>query len=197
MPKLDIRDYEIPLKEPFPCFHYDFALYCECLRYVLPMPLPKYLSGISDMLDSYGKQVKKCRPKTFPEGYRVYLVDYRLNILFVALDLSGKIATCFSKYGARGCNLTDYYYGDGEQIGGIFPGEQYDATEMSDFMYQFGFLPVEELASPAALIFEGAEFIERRLLSQYHLCLLMEQFRSKNLIDWKPRIQAAKDQYLY
>lgn len=195
MQKIDILDYELPSKQPLPCFHYDLAVYCDCLKQVIAAPMPLYLRELSELVDAYSRQIKKYRPKTFPEAYRVYLVDYRLNFLFAAYDETGKIATYFSKYGKQAHRLTDAYYGDGELIGDVFPGGTYDITEMLNFTLHYGFLPVEELASPAALVFDHDQLVERRILSQYQLCLLMEKFRSKNLIDWNRLIQTAQERY--
>lgn len=195
MSKIKISDYFLPLKEPLPCFHYDLALYCDCLKQVIAAPMPLYLRELSERVDAYAAQVKKCKPKVFPEPYRVYLVDYRLNFLFAALDETGKIATYFSKYGKSAHKLTDAYYGDGSLIGGFLPGGTYDLPEMLNFTLNYGFLPVEELAAPAALVYDNDQLVERRILSQYQLCLLLEKFRSKNLVDWKRLIQDAKDYY--
>lgn len=195
--KIDICDYELPLKQALPCFHYDLAVYCDCLKQVISVPMPSYLKELSDLVDAYAKQAKKCRPKEFPAAYRVYLVDYRLNFLFAAYDKTGKIATCFSKYGKFAHRLTDAYYGDGELIGDVPPMGTYDAEEMMGFMVHYGFLPVEELAAPAALVYDYDQLVERRILSQYQLCLLMEKFRSKNLIDWKYLIRKEQELYPY
>ena len=116
--KIDIFNYELSSKQTLPCFRYDLAVYCDCLKQVISVPLPPYLEDLSKRLDAYAKQIKRCRPAMFPEAYRVYLVDYRLNFLFAAYDETGEIATYFSKFGTFGHRLTDAYYGDGELIGG-------------------------------------------------------------------------------
>ena len=71
----------------------------------------------------------------------------------------------------------------------------YNFDEMMSFMYNYGFLPVEELAAPAALVYEQDRLVERRILSQYQLCLLMEKFREENLVDWVRLIQDAQEDY--
>lgn len=193
--KIDIFNYELSTKQPLPCFRYDLAVYCDCLKQVISAPLPPYLEELSKQLDAYAKQIKRCLPAMFPEAYRVYLVDYRLNFLFAAYDETGEIATYFSKYGKFGRKLTDAYYGDGALIGDVLLTGEYDTEEMIDFMDHYGFLPVEELASPAALVYDREQLVERRILSQYQLCLLMEKFRSKNLIDWTCNVRDAQDLY--
>ena len=194
MNKYDIKDYYVPTKQPLPCLYYDLAVYCDTLKKILSMPLPEYLSELSDRLDSYAKQMKKCKPKEFPKAYRIYIMDYRLNLLFAGLDTTGKVATFFSKYGKFGHCITDSYYGDGSKIGDVLPWTSYNFPEMMSFLVNYGFLPIEELAAPVALVFDGEELSDWRLLSQYQLCLLMERFSTKNLIDWKARIQDAKEQ---
>lgn len=191
----DIYSYTPHLKQPIPCIHYDLALYCDCLKKAITAPLPPYLIEISDFIDNCAKAIKKCKPSEFPEPYRVYLVDYRLNFLFAAFDSTGEISTFFSKYGKKAHRITDAYYGDGSLIGDVMPGETYDLEEMLDFSGRYGFLPVEELAAPSALIYDNDQLVEKRLLSQYQLCLLMEKFSSENLIDWNPRIQDAEELY--
>lgn len=195
--EINIFNYELSTKQSLPCFRYDLAVYCDCLKKVISAPLPPYLGQLSKQLDAYAKQIKRCRPAMFPEAYRVYLVDYRLNFLFAAYDETGEIATCFSKYGRFGHGLTDAYYGDGELIGDVLPTGVYDTREMIDFMNHYGFLPVEELASPAALVFDREYLVERCILSQYQLCLLMEKFRSKNLVDWTCNVRDAQDLYSF
>lgn len=71
----------------------------------------------------------------------------------------------------------------------------YNVEEMLNFMLNYGFLPVEEIAAPAALVYDHDQLVERRILSQYQLCLLMEKFRSKNLVDWNRLIQDAQKLY--
>ncbi len=195
MKEIDIRDYYLPSKQPLPYFHYDLAVYCDCLKQVIAAPMPPYLQELSDIVDAYAKQIKTCKPKEFPEAYRVYLVDYRLNFLFAAYDTTGSVATCFSKYGKCAHKLTDSYYGDGELIGDVSIMGTYNFDEMMSFMYNYGFLPVEELAAPAALVYEQDRLVERRILSQYQLCLLMEKFREENLVDWVRLIQDAQEDY--
>ncbi|RKJ33394.1 hypothetical protein D7X33_39155 [Butyricicoccus sp. 1XD8-22] len=204
MYQFNIFDVNIPLKQPLPCLHYDFATYCSCLKQIIPAPLPEYLLDLSDVLEDYSKQIKRCRPKSFPKEYRIYLIDYRLNILFAALDSTGNMANSFSRFGKEAYRITDCYYGDGELIGDFHAYKEdgevkfsYNSSEMLSFVVKYGFLPIEELAAPTAMIFAGEDLLECRSLSQYQLCLLLEQFRSKNLLDWKQLIKDAKSYYGY
>ncbi|WP_317397733.1 hypothetical protein [Anaerotruncus colihominis] len=195
MNKYSILDYNLPTKVPCPFLRYDLAVYCQMLKESIALPFPSYLGDLYDRIEAYANQVGQCKPEEFPAAYRTYLIDYRLNILFVALDTTGRIATCFSKYGRFGHSITDDYYGDGSLFGDTLPGQPYKAFEMLPFLKHYGFLPVEELASPVAVVYEGEEIADKRFLSQYQLCLLLEQFRSKNLVNWKSRIGEAKGLY--
>ena len=177
----DIYSYELPLKQPLPCFHYDLAVYCRYLKRIIGMPLPEYLCDLSDRINAYAKQVRKCKPPKFPNMCRIYLVDYRLRFLFAGLDETGEIATFFSQYGRRGLESDDAYYGDSTLRYITFP-EGYNTQELKVFEKEYGFLPIEELAAPISLIFLQNKLDDVRILSQYQLCLLMEKFRSENLI---------------
>lgn len=199
MPKYryDINDYELPLKQPLPCFQYDLALYCDCLKQVIVAPIPPCLGTLRERVDDYATQINRCKPKTFPESYRVYLVDYRLNFLFASLDGTGEIATYFSKYGRAAHNLTHAYYGDGSLVGDVPIGGTYDLKEILNFHMKYGFMPIEELAAPAALVYDQDQLVERVIISQYQLCLLMEKYRQENLVDWKHIIEDAQNRYPY
>ncbi len=210
MYRFNIFDVDVPLKQPLPCLRYDFATYCNCLKQIIPAPFPEYLCELSDEIDDYSKQMKRCKPKFFPNAYRLYLIDYRLNILFAGLDTTGKMANCFCHYGKQAHRITDCYYGDGEFIGDFYAyreigedGENgevkfsYNASEMRSFVTKYGFLPIEELAAPASMIFAGEHLVDCRSISQYQLCLLLERFRSKNIVDWKQLIKNAKSYYGY
>ena len=191
-----IPEYDIPLKSVLPCLEYDVAVFCDCLKWIIPMPLPKYLRKFSECLIYYSNRVDELKPDTFPEAYRVYIMDYRLNILFAALDTTGKIATYFSKYGKYAHDIEDYCYGDGELIGdAIFPQMSYDSKSLLSFEKRYGFMPVDELSMASALVFQNEELLERRQISQFQTALLMEKFRSKNLIDWKSLVSRAKEDF--
>lgn len=177
--------YEIPTKEPLPCLEYDIACYCKLLLSTFPCKLPNYLESYEKCLKHNAKRLKQSKPSSFPNEFRIYLVDYRLNILFAALDPDGKIATGFSKYSCQSSIPEDYYYGNGEFIGGsLLPGEPYDAFSMSGFSSKYDFLPIEELSMASSLIFVGEHLDDRRPLSQFQTQVLMHRYRTKNLINW-------------
>ncbi|MCM1304598.1 MAG: hypothetical protein NC305_13450 [Lachnospiraceae bacterium] len=180
----------VPLKSDMPCIDYDFSVFCDCMLGIIPCELPQYLSSYSERLKYYASLKDRLRPVSFPDAYRVYIIDYRLNVLFAALDASGKMATYFSKYGKYAHDLEYYYYGDGEKFGDVLiPSFAYDKNSMKRFLQSFGFLPIEELSMASALIFDGDELSDRRLLSQYQTQVLMEKYRNRNLVDWKNIIQ--------
>ena len=81
-----MSSYEVPLKQDLPCLKYDVSCYCELLLSVLPCSLPDYLSTFEKCLRRLARQKKSLKPTSFPTGYRVYIIDYRLNILFASLD---------------------------------------------------------------------------------------------------------------
>lgn len=190
--------YTIPLKQELPCLEYDIAVYCDCLKSVISLPFPKYLSNYSECVNYHAKRIKTLKPKVFPDSYRVYIVDYRLNILFATLDLNGKIATYFSKYGKFGHDIEDYYYGDGEYIGDVtLSNFQHNNQQIKIFSSKYGFLPIEEFSMAAALVYDGAELVERRSLSQFQTILLMEKYKSKNLVDWKAIVSGVKNDFDY
>lgn len=177
--------YEIPLKQEIPCLEYDIACYCKLLLSNFPCKLPKYLESYGKCLRYHAKRQKSLKPSSFPDNFRVYIIDYRLNVLFAAFDPDGKIATCFSQYPLRSKMPEDYYYGDGEFIGGcLIPGEPYDPS-MRDFSLKYGFLPIEELAMACTLVFVDDHIDDHRPLSQFQTQVLMHRYRTKNLVDWK------------
>ena len=191
-----MSSYEVPLKQDLPCLKYDVSCYCELLLSVLPCSLPDYLSTFEKCLRRLARQKKSLKPTSFPTEYRVYIIDYRLNILFASLDPDGRIATSFSKYPCNSKTMEDYYYGDGEFIGGsMLPGDPYDNTSMINFSSKYGFLPVEELSMASALVFVGDHIDERRCLSQFQTQVLMQRYRSKNFVDWKEIVKQISNDF--
>ena len=186
-----IPDYDIPLKSEIPCIKYDVSVFCDHLKYVIEIPYPSYLKDFYEVVNHFAGQVKSSKPKSFPNGFRVYIMDYRLNILFATIDLTGKIATFFSKYGYNARLIDDHYYGDGSLIRAMFPV----ASEL--IAVKYGFIPAEELARSTILIFKNEILEEKRLISQYQVSLLMEKYRSKNLVDWKELVRQNKEDFPY
>lgn len=185
-----------PTKQPLPCLEYDLAYYCDILLSKFPCKLPKYLSRYEKHLKTRARSLKRITPTEFPDELRVYLIDYRLNPLFAALDSDGKIATAFSKFSCRSSIPEDYYYGDGEFIGdSVFPGDPHDVLSLSNFSNRYGFLPIEELSMAAALVFEGSHLDDLRPLSQFQTQVLMHRYRTKNLIDWKTIIKNLSHEF--
>lgn len=188
--------YEIPLKQPLPCLEYDVSCYCDLLLSIFPCPLPEYLETYEECLRHHANRRKQVTPSEFSNDLRIYIIDYRLNILFAALDSDGKIATGFSKYACQSSILEDYCYGDGEYIGGsLLPGEHYDTHSMADFSIKYGFLPIEELSMATALIFVGNHLDDRRPLSQFQTQVLMHRYRTKNLVDWNTIIKSISNEF--
>lgn len=188
----------LPLKEDIPCLEYDYATFCKKLSEVIPPFLPPYLKNYQERLVYYSGNVETLRPASFPNAYRVYIVDSRLNILFAALDPTGKLATYFSKYVHASHTMEDYNFGDGSESGSqrlCTSGFNYDTNQLITFSKKYGFLPIEEMSLASSLIYDGDKLEELRLLSQYQVQLLTEKFHSKNLVDWKILINHAKDNF--
>lgn len=186
----------VPLKSDIPCIEYDFSVFCECLLDIIPGSIPQYLSTYSERIKYYASHKNELKPASFPDAYRIYIIDYRLNILFAALDTNGKMSTYFSKYGKYAQREEDYYYGNGEQFGdALIPSFSYDKSSMERFQQSFGFLPIEELSMASALIYDGDDLADRRPLSQYQTQVLIEKYRSKNQVDWEKIIQQEKSLY--
>lgn len=189
---------ELPLKSEIPCLEYDYAAFCKALSESLPPSLPAYLESYQKRLFYYAGSVHKLLPSSFPKAYRVYIIDCRLNILFAALDPTGKMATYFSKYGHASHTMEDYYFGDGstpdaQKLSG--PGFTYDFKQMAAFSKKYGFLPIEEMSLASAVIYNGPDIAERRLLSQYQVQLLSEKFHGKNLVDWRMLINRTQSSF--
>lgn len=185
-----------PTKQPLPCLEYDLAYYSNVLLSKLPCALPEYLSQYEKLLKSNAQHMEELKPTEFPDAIRVYLFDYRLNPLFAALDPDGKIATGFSKFSRQSSIPEDYYYGNGEFIGGdMLPSAPYDTQSLSRFSGTYGFLPIEELSMSASAIFVGEHLDDLHPLSQFQTQVLMQRYRSKNLIDWKTIIKSLSHEF--
>lgn len=185
----DIKNYYLPLKTDLPSLHYDIALYCDCILSMHKIPLPKYLKNLSSYMTSYAKQIDEVKPNKFPKGYRIYVIDNRLNVLFIGLDVSGKMADFFSKYAKYCRELEAYCYGDGEIFDAVsIPSMEYNVRIIEAFNRNYGFTPFEELALPSVLIYEDDELVDRLLISQFQASFLIMKFKKRNIINWERRI---------
>lgn len=183
------KKLDVPLKKEFPCLQYDFAVYCEVIKSIVNVPFPRYLSKLDELMTYYSNHVEDFKPEVFPDAYRVYIVDYRMNILFAALDTTGKMAAFMVTYLKEFANLEDCYYGDGTLPFDPFLPVNYDLHELKKFSDKYEFLPVEELSMPKILIFRDEEMKVKMDASQYQIYLLLEKFKARNLIDWKTMIK--------
>lgn len=189
---------DLPLKSEIPCLEYDYAVFCKALSESLPPSLPAYLESYQKRLFYYAGSVHELIPDSLPKAYRIYIIDCRLNILFAALDPTGKVATYFSKYGHKSHTMEDYHFGDSSCLGAqklCGPGFTYNTKQLAAFYEKYGFLPIEEMSLASAVIYEGAEIAERRLLSQYQVQHLSEKFHGKNLVDWKALINRTQNSF--
>ena len=186
--------FNVPLKQELPCLEYDMSLFCKTLKGKIGNYAPEYLQNYISDVKNHAKRVQK---PDFPNAYRVYIVDYRLNILFAGLDTSGEIATFFSKFGKYGFENENYYYGLDEHITRPFIASngviKYDTASISSFSREYDFIPIEELSCASALIFDGNSFEECRLLSQLQTAILLNKFSKNNLVDYDKLFLEAED----
>lgn len=190
--------FDVPLKKPLPFLKYDMALYCENLKKRIIVEPPEYLRD-------YKKKINECinkylcsKPSEPVDAFRIYIVDYRLNVLFAGLDTTGEIATFFSKFGKRGNEVEDWYCGDGEVIGGavVFDGSNgfiYDKKSIKKFSDEYKFVPLEELSSAAVAIFDDDGLAEYLMLSQLQTTLLLQRYSCENLVDFKKLYSTMDD----
>lgn len=182
--------FDVPLKKPLPFLKYDMALYCENLKKRILVEPPKYLQNYTSKMNEYIDKYLCAKPAEQIDAFRIYIVDYRLNILFAGLDSTGEIATFISKFSKRGNELEDCYYGDGEVIGDatIFDGSNgfiYDKKSIKRFSDEYKFVPLEELASAAVAIYDDDGLAEHLMLSQLQTTLLLQKYSNENLVDFK------------
>lgn len=195
-PLCDIFEHEIFLKEKSPCFYYDLACYCHYLHEIIRFPVPELLKEFDARLSSYAKQVERARPSAFPNGDRIYIIDYRLNVLFATLDPDGQMTDFFLTYSGHGHDGQDAYCDSRPWTGQPY-GAPYPKYEMVNFLLEYDFLPVEELFHAVTVIFCGEELQEVIPLSQFQTALLMEKYRDKSLLDWEKIIQKAQHLCVY
>lgn len=177
--------YDIPFKTEIPCMEYDFAVYCHKLKTMVSIPLPLYMEEFRSFLDYYPKQIKKLKPKTFPVGKRIYIVDNRLNFIFATIDTTGDINKFFRHYGKHGLHMEDYSYGSEETANtSIDSLRSCNKDALMQFKIEYDALPLDELTLPTILILDQDRLEEYRNISFFQSCTLMEKYRSENYIDW-------------
>ncbi len=189
-------DFSIPLKHEINCLNYDIALYCKSLIDCLHDIFPDYLKIYKSKIHSYANNLQEYKPEHFPLGYRVYIIDNRLNIIFAGLDKSGKMSTFFSYYSKYEHNIEDYHFGDGEKLEEKINGfTDYNSKGLKQFSESYGFMPIEELSMLNVLICNEDEIKEQRLISTFQTMILLEKYRTKNEIDWKQIINRINKEY--
>ncbi|MFI3230261.1 MAG: hypothetical protein R3Y29_01750 [bacterium] len=175
----------IPLKKEIPYLKYDFSRYCAKLKEGFIVELPEYLRSFNESLNYNISQLSKNIPKEPPSGYRIYIIDYRLNILFATIDPTGKIPTFCLAYSKQYHDITDYLFGNGRT--GKIPISyiECDEFQLDKFKNTFGYLPIEELCTNFVAIFDAENLTELRYLTPYQTQFLLEKYKTKNYIDWK------------
>lgn len=178
-------NYLPPLKQDFNCLKYDMYLICSQILELLPTNLPEYLSRIEKRIVHFGYLEPKA-PESFPNANRVYIIDNRLNIVFLALDKKGDLSAYFSKLAACCKDITDNVYGDGSLTDSKFcTGDYYNRKTMKHFCNTYGFLPMEDFARPSIYILNGKNIEYFHFISQYNMALLMMKYHEKNIIQWQ------------
>lgn len=167
-------DFNIALKEPFPYIQSDAALYAETLCTLLPRSAPAYLSDYCRDLRRLAKKRTSLNGNSLSDIPRVYIFDNRMNPLFVGLDESG--AWSSDMYNHARCNHfeSDYVFGDGSSIDD-------QGTALQEFVKDLGFIPIENFALSALVIYQGDSFIGE-LLSVREVVTLLKAFADHNLL---------------
>lgn len=196
----EIENYAPPLKKELPLLQYDIALYCSKFCELTDNVWPDYLVNFREKVTSYSKQLKRLKPlkRDIPPDIRIYILDHRLNLLFAALDDTGRMATYFSQFCVqyKHGDIEKHYYGDGAKAFDEHPFQQNgelcfrpDPQEIYEFNKLYGFVPSELFAAPTVLFFQGIELCRIDSTTMEHCVLLMEKFHSKNIVDIKSILQ--------
>lgn len=180
-----LKDFNPPLKGELPTFHFDLGQWCMNFLKIHPWEFPASLSDLHQRIQAYANQCP-----AYPSGQhpiRIYIIDHRLSVLLAMIDRDGEIANMcwrFAKYEHRS---DDYILGSGDYFLGINPLENngYNVTRLRKFITTYDISPVEILAVPTLLIFQGNELSDYFPLSTWQLCNLMHRFADKNRIDWE------------
>lgn len=174
------------LKENSSYFMYDMAHYCDSLKNELIIPLTGELEEFYQRLCFYASQIKTIKPESFPEGYRLYIFDNRLNLIFHCLDVNGTVFNKCSQFIESTYNSTAYCYGHAEDYYCLsLTSTKWDKNWLKDFQNKLGFIPIEDLALSRFVAYRGETMMESLLISQYQSHLIANRFKSRNLVDWK------------
>lgn len=178
-----IEDYDLPLKQTLPTFHYDLATHCYCFLKVHKNHFPPYLDTLYEQMSSYAKQRKNVKPKIFDDTIRIYIVDHRLHIPLILLDKTGDIANWSWKFAKYERKYEDYIYGDGDKFIPI-PGQPLNERDLKNFIKTYSFVPIEEFAMPSLVIFRNSKLEETRALSTYQVNFFLMKFKDENIVNW-------------
>lgn len=125
---------KLPMKNGIPCLEYDMAAAAQFLLPEVPNVVPAYLSGYFKNLRALADKSEALRPKKFPTGNRVYILDCRFNLLFAGIDQAPSWSVEMYDYAHEHRSQTRYHYGNGVSF-------ESDSATMDAFVRQFGFLP--------------------------------------------------------
>ena len=200
MMEYDVSKYYVPLKQPFRTLPYDIAAHCDALLTAYQFTFPPYLRDLSDRMHTYASQVEQVKPKRFPKGYRLYVIDQRLRTSLILHDANGGKVTQFCYEFARYQRpLDEYIFGDGEKLEKAFRYDlfamKYDSVLVDQFISSYGFIPFDEFAMPMLLVFDGPKLDDRRILSSWQALMLLEKYREQNLVDLRKHLEGIFDPY--
>ncbi|BFH11118.1 hypothetical protein J6TS7_21580 [Paenibacillus dendritiformis] len=180
-----LDDFELPVKRELPALRYDIATYCDNVLKITKRQFPPYLSDLKQKMSDYAKQRKAARPQQFEPFFRIYVVDHRLHIPVALLDPDGSIANWCWKFAKYDRQFDEYVYGDGELIGPDLIQGQWSIPILKNFIKQYGFAPIEELAMPSLLIFVNQHLDDVRTLAHWQVNYMLMKYRDSNLVDWE------------
>jgi hypothetical protein len=152
---------------------------------------PPYLEQFQQMLLQIASKKAEVRPKKFPNNIRIYIFDQRLFIPLILVDQEGDIANYCYKFTRYSFDPDYHSYGELAPL----PGEPWDKDFLNNFAEQYGFVPVEDIASPALVIFVRDKLDQRRLLNPWQMSFLLMKYHDQNLVDWESRLADSRYEY--
>lgn len=179
-----IEDYNLPLKQNLPTFHYDLATHCYYFLKIHKKHFPPYLETLHDKMSCYAKERKNVKPPKFDRTIRIYIIDHRLNIPLILIDKTGDLANWSWKFAKYERPFEEYIFGDGD-IFSPFPGQSWNEYGLKDFIKNYSFVPIEEFAMPSLVIFRESKLEETRLLSNFQVNFFLMKFKNENIVNWE------------
>lgn len=168
---------KLPMKNGIPCLEYDMAAAAQFLLPEVPNVVPAYLSGYFKNLRALADKSEALRPKKFPTGNRVYILDCRFNLLFAGIDQAPSWSVEMYDYAHQHRSQTRYHYGNGVSF-------ESDSATMDAFVRQFGFLPNDYFAQNTIFFLRDSHPVTEQLTT-FQTMVLMKHYQEQNLVDWE------------